>query len=210
MKKNYLCITMKSFPRIILIVLFVFTSLFMQECRRCKGGNSYSHFKIVGFTLSNIWKFSINKMEYLNANDINMQNNDTLWLNLMDSSIQVASIQNIKNYELMACDISHTIDYTNNWDSINIRTLDDFDNLHLAGSSINNVCILSPYTYYNPNGKFYSPSFFSIMKNEMPFNKFSLGLLKKPTNNAVRIQFCFYNTKTNDSTMSISPILRFR
>lgn len=211
MKINYLCITMKSFPRIILIIMFVFTSIFMQECSRCICGDDTT-FKILGFKFSKIWKISNNKMEYLNTNAIAMQTNDTIWINLLDSSERIAYIKPIYKSELLACCDGGGFEYYfNNWDSLNIKTIDNFDNTHPAGSSINDICILSPIIYYKTNSMFYNIVYFSELKYMADFNyEFSIGLLAKPTNNAIRIQFCFYNTKTNDSTMSISPILRFQ
>lgn len=192
--------------------MFVFTSIFMQDCCRSIEGKEYT-FRIVAFNFSKVWKISNYKIEYLNTNAIVMQNNDTIWLNLLDSHIQIAYFNPVHKSGLFACSPSNEdyFNFINNWDSMNIRTLDDFDNSHRAGSSINDVCILSPTIEYNTRGMLYDPTSFSKMTKDVQFNnEFSIGLLSKPTNNAVRIQFCFYNTKTNDSTVSVSPILRFQ
>lgn len=197
----------------LLLLILVFSSLLLQLCRPCKGGISVQNLTILKYTLSDVWKKdNAGIIKYYETNAIPMTAGDTVFFVMRDSSRYAALYKRGEGSELMACDAGVIMNYYSVWDSICVRTVYDFDALHKAGSSLEDVCLVGEnvaYYDHNLSGVFKRASEFSSNFRKSTLNAFTLVLIKKPDAADVRFSCSFFDTETGDSAVSITENLTF-
>lgn len=200
---------MKPFSKLFLLLVLVFSGLILQQCRKDEyscGGNDMVY-KILDFKCKNIMKKYLYSYFLLNADSVHMNPNDSIYFELIDSSVRIVSVFETCNSGLTACVAVRTI-YKSDWDSLSIITIQEFDSLHKAGNSVHDVFLLSrKYDYeYSTINKYKE---FVIPLNQYRYD-LSLVLIKKPKFNSAQFKFTFYASKTGDSTITYSPELQFK
>lgn len=190
----------------LLLLICVFASLLIQQCNYgCKGLGGEEHFKVITFKSGNFSKKSGKQRTYLKPDEISISPDDTLWINMEDSSIMVAAKRS-NDGTLMACDSYIEKIYSSRWDSISIQSVTDFDAFHPAGSNMDSFFLIEA----NSQWKYELLNQFGKIIQTRNDKRFSLLLLRVPTNNSVQFKFNFFDTKTGESTFSFSPVLRYK
>ncbi len=201
-----------------LLLVFIFSALLMQYCNKCKGGYHRTKITIYGFTFTGPFKSKAKRL-FLPNDSIPMLQGDTLHFGLIAKKTVVSSEELTARSEgnLYACKELQQIYERAEQDSLKVITLNDFDNLHPAGSNISEFFLVSGYDadtlgYYpiKDYGLFrenlfkYDPTYNTYSPN------FTLTLLKKPDNVALNLKLLFFNKVLTDSFSTISPIFTFK
>ena len=197
----------KTFKKIGLFALFVFSTLFIQQCRDCPS-KPVQQSKIKSYIFNQIYKMNSNGVYVYYAPDsIPMNTVDSVFFTFRPETALVSHF-NFKE-GLMACDpVFPQIQALG--DSLKIITLTQFDDQHPINSDISDCFQLSE-DFYN--------SFGQQSKLSYPINQFkrfsnsdnflTLELVKKPQYKSQKLKLIVYKNELVNSYNLELPTLMF-
>ncbi len=189
-----------------LTVLFIFSAIFIQQCRDCPNKPVQQN-AIDSYKFYQIYKMNSNgAYVYYSKDSIPMNLNDSVFLTFM-AETKLVSHFNFKE-GLMACDpvFPQTLALG---DSLKIITLTQFDQLHPINSDISD-CFRISVDYYNSFGQFSKLSYpinqFKQFSNST--NILVLELIKKPQFQSQKLKLLVYkNDLVNSYNLELPDLI---